>query len=61
MSKGIVVIKVDKKPSAGKVESITTVMNNFKLSEEQVYSLIESGESFVFNDETYYFDESIDD
>ena len=61
MSRGVVVIKVDKRPSAGKVESITTVMNNFKLSEEEISALIESGESFVFDGETYYFDESIDD
>ncbi len=61
MNKGIVVIKVGKKPSAGRVESITTVMNNFNLSESELQSLIDKGDSFTFGDETYFFDEYIDD
>lgn len=60
MSKGVVVIKVGKRPSNGVVESIVTASSHFGIPETQIQSLIDSGGSFDFNGETYYFDEVIE-
>lgn len=61
MSKGVVVIKAGKKPTPGSVESIITVSSHFGISEKDILSLIESGEGFIFEDDTYYFDEALND
>ena len=61
MSKGVVVIKAGKRPSSGSVESIITAASHFGISENQILALIESGEGFEFEGETYYFDESLND
>ena len=61
MSKGIVVIKAGKRPTSGSVESIITASSHFGISENDILSLVESGEGFVFEGDTYYFDEALDD
>jgi hypothetical protein len=61
MSKGIVVIKEGKRPTPGKIESIVTVSSVFKISENEILSLIESGSPFEFEGDTYYFDEALND
>lgn len=61
MSKGVVVIKAGKRPTPGSVESIITVSSHFGISEKDILSLIESGEGFNFEGDTYYFDEALDD
>ena len=61
MSKGVVVIKAGKRPTPGSVESIITASSHFGISEADILSLIESGEGFNFEGDTYYFDEALDD
>ena len=61
MSKGVVVIKAGKRPMPGSVESVVTASSHFGISEKDILSLIESGEGFVFEGDTYYFDEALDD
>ena len=61
MSKGVVVIKAGKRPSKGQVESIITAASHFGISEATILNLIETGDSFEFNGESYYFDEVLDD
>lgn len=59
MSKGIIVIKEGKRPSDGKIESIITASTFFKISEDEIMKLVESGDPFIFEGDTYYFDEAL--